>query len=749
MTNKKTMNDNLFGSRTIYKLIIYFFLFTCIKISAQNYKVKDGGADSITLNFKGIYVKGFYRGTYINKINDKKGFYPHGKGTFYAVVNGNPTEYSGDFFEGVISGVGEIKGGEWKYVGSVSDGTANGDGELIWYQESFVGVKSIKGFFKDFKINGNILIEYSNGANYKGEAVNSLPEGQGKLTNGIDKPNNIEYILGAFINGQANGIVEIKYNSDKIYKGEFINGKYNGFGKLENFNLNSKSISYSKYEGYWKDDLREGNGITSYNNGDKLEGIWKNDLFYGSGKKMLEDSSYYDGEWKGSKPNGKGIQTTKIGSFLSGQFEDGKFSGNGKWVYKNGAIYEGDWKDDLRNGKGKITWADGAIYEGDWKDDKRNGKGKYTWVNGDVYEGDWKGSEYINGVKKNIDGTYESGIWNEKREFSGQAKRISGNKSIWEGEWVGLIPVNNGKVNFENGNFYEGEWDGKLENNYYSWNINGQGIMKYQNGDVYNGSWLLGIKSGQGEMSYKNGTSYRGEWVNDLPNGQGEFLQTDDKVLSGKFVNGVFQKPFLCKEVEIGSQIWMAENLTVAKFRNGDVIPQVKTLEEFKRANGPAWCYYEFSESNGVKYGKLYNWYAVNDPRGLAPIGWRIPSPSDFEEMKAFSPENRSYLKDAENPYFISSNNDMPNKIISDIKSKTGWDKNGTNASGFNALPAGFLEYGGYFSGKGSSTYFWTSMCCTAFDSSASALQLDKYTSNIPGNKSKNCCFSVRCIKEQ
>ena len=114
--------------------------------------------------------------------------------------------------------------------------------------------------------------------------------------------------------------------------------------------------------------------------------------------------------------------------------------------------------------------------------------------------------------------------------------------------------------------------------------------------------------------------------------------------------------------------------------------------------------------------------------------------------MANYTTENRSYLKDAENPYFISSNNDMPNKIISDIKSKTGWDKNGTNASGFNALPAGYLE--GYFSGKGSSTYFWTSICCASFDSSASALQLNIYTSNVSGNKSKNCCFSVRCIKE-
>jgi uncharacterized protein (TIGR02145 family) len=271
------------------------------------------------------------------------------------------------------------------------------------------------------------------------------------------------------------------------------------------------------------------------------------------------------------------------------------------------------------------------------------------------------------------------------------------------------------------------------------------------NGDIYSGDYKNDVKSGIGEMSYKNGTSYRGEWANDLPNGQGEFKQIDGKVLSGKFVNGVFQKPFICKEVEIGNQVWMAENLTVAKFRNGDVIPQAKSIQEWQNAanrNQPIWCYYEFIDANGLKYGKLYNWHAVNDSRGLAPTGWRIPSPSDFREMKCFSPENRSYLKDAENPYFISSNNDMRNKIISDIKSKTGWDINGTNASGFNALPAGYLESGGSFYSKGSSTYFWTSVCCINFDSSASAMQLNKFTSDICSNEPKKSCYSVRCIKE-
>jgi len=80
--------------------------------------------------------------------------------------------------------------------------------------------------------------------------------------------------------------------------------------------------------------------------------------------------------------------------------------------------------------------------------------------------------------------------------------------------------------------------------------------------------------------------------------------------------------------VNIGTQTWMAKNLNVSIFANGDPIPEVKTNEEWKKAaeeKKPAWCYYENDPANGAIYGKLYNWYAVSDPRGLAPKGWHIP----------------------------------------------------------------------------------------------------------------------------
>jgi uncharacterized protein (TIGR02145 family) len=86
---------------------------------------------------------------------------------------------------------------------------------------------------------------------------------------------------------------------------------------------------------------------------------------------------------------------------------------------------------------------------------------------------------------------------------------------------------------------------------------------------------------------------------------------------------------FIAQQIKIGTQIWATRNLDASTFRNGDTIPEAKTDEEWKAAGNdkkPAWCYYNNDPANGKKYGKLYNYYAVKDKRGLAPEGWHIPS---------------------------------------------------------------------------------------------------------------------------
>jgi uncharacterized protein (TIGR02145 family) len=91
--------------------------------------------------------------------------------------------------------------------------------------------------------------------------------------------------------------------------------------------------------------------------------------------------------------------------------------------------------------------------------------------------------------------------------------------------------------------------------------------------------------------------------------------------------------------VRIGEQEWMTKNLNVSRFRNGDPIPEVSDFEEWRKAGEnktPAWCYYENATDSGKVLGKIYNWHAVNDPRGLAPDGFHVPRLSEWDTLFRF-----------------------------------------------------------------------------------------------------------------
>jgi len=86
-----------------------------------------------------------------------------------------------------------------------------------------------------------------------------------------------------------------------------------------------------------------------------------------------------------------------------------------------------------------------------------------------------------------------------------------------------------------------------------------------------------------------------------------------------------------------GGKVWMRDNLNVTKYRNGEEITYAETTEEWLDATAKgegAWCYYNETSSKAKTYGRLYNWFAVNDPRGLAPEGWHIPS---YDELKSLA----------------------------------------------------------------------------------------------------------------
>jgi uncharacterized protein (TIGR02145 family) len=88
------------------------------------------------------------------------------------------------------------------------------------------------------------------------------------------------------------------------------------------------------------------------------------------------------------------------------------------------------------------------------------------------------------------------------------------------------------------------------------------------------------------------------------------------------------------KTVKIGNQIWLAENLNVDHYRNGDRIQEVIDAGQWAKLNSGAWCYFKNDNTNGKVYGKLYNWYTVNDARGLCPVGWHVSTEADWSRLE-------------------------------------------------------------------------------------------------------------------
>lgn len=192
--------------------------------------------------------------------------------------------------------------------------------------------------------------------------------------------------------------------------------------------------------------------------------------------------------------------------------------------------------------------------------------------------------------------------------------------------------------------------------------------------------------------------------------------------------------------VKIGTQEWMAENLNIVTFQNGDLIPEAKTAQEFIAAgmnSNPAWCYYNNDSSNGRKYGKLYNWYAVNDPRGLAPKGFHIPSSGEWNSLINY----------------LGGETSAGRKM----KTTNGWNDNGngSNESGFSGLPGGYCmpvnKYRdeGQFMDLGSVGEWWSSTVLSAVLGKVNYTALSK-TSDKAYKMSNLYTFgmSVRCIKD-
>lgn len=195
------------------------------------------------------------------------------------------------------------------------------------------------------------------------------------------------------------------------------------------------------------------------------------------------------------------------------------------------------------------------------------------------------------------------------------------------------------------------------------------------------------------------------------------------------------------KTILIGGREWMAEDLRVTKYQNGQSINHITTdTLQWMQTKSGAWSYYNNDTSRNIPYGKLYNWYTTADSRKVCPTGWRIPTEGDWNQL--INTLDSTFIQDE---IIQSSKAGAKMKSTSTIY-WSAYDQNTTNSSGFSAIESRYRDFNGSFNGI-SETYWWSS---NEFNTSH-ALSRNIFSSNGNVkrlNLNKNTGLAVRCIKE-
>lgn len=184
--------------------------------------------------------------------------------------------------------------------------------------------------------------------------------------------------------------------------------------------------------------------------------------------------------------------------------------------------------------------------------------------------------------------------------------------------------------------------------------------------------------------------------------------------------------------IVVDGKKWTTSNLNTTRFQDGSFIPEVTSEKQWKKymkKKKPAFCYYNFSKKNGEKFGILYNWYAVNDERGLAPKGYHVATDKEWKAL--------------------IENFGGAEKAGSKLKSVMDWteDKNSDNESKFNALPGGFTEDCSKFEQMGYYGYWWSST--EAVMSNAYSYTMYYLDGKVERKVNyKYAGLSVRCVRD-
>lgn len=201
----------------------------------------------------------------------------------------------------------------------------------------------------------------------------------------------------------------------------------------------------------------------------------------------------------------------------------------------------------------------------------------------------------------------------------------------------------------------------------------------------------------------------------------------------------IVSSSYIFDTVVIGNQIWMKNNLNAVSYANGDPI---LNTNDFSSTVSGAYANYANNINNSTIYGKLYNWYAVNDSRGICPVGWSVPTQADFVVLT-------NYVTTGSSSTTVNTTNATSAGGFLKESGTTHWQTPNTNASdsfGFLGLPGGWKQ-GTSYTNLGLNAQFWTS---TLYNSTSAYRFTLYYNSNDFARvySTKEFGFSVRCIKK-
>ncbi|WP_433588695.1 C13 family peptidase [Pseudomonas koreensis] len=260
------------------------------------------------------------------------------------------------------------------------------------------------------------------GGRYRGELVNGLLQGQGR----VDYPNGSWY-AGQFDKGQWHGQGEWHGSNGEIYRGQFQQGLFDGQGSL--------TTNASSYTGGFKQGRRDGEG-TLKENAMTYRGEFKADQYSGLGRLEMDDGSSYQGQFAHGKPNGEGQRGDASGNTFSGHFVNGQLEGNGTFNSADGDIYVGGFKNSQLHGKGRYENADGDVWLGQFKEGALTGKGELIGADGSHYVGYFNDWRFSGQGRLNLsDGSFYIGEF-DSDSYAGRGTLVLTDGTVLSGTWI-------------------------------------------------------------------------------------------------------------------------------------------------------------------------------------------------------------------------------------------------------------------------------------------------------------------------